>query len=219
MACRVVFQHSVKVNQRHKVPFFRSSRVLNQNGFFYSVVFLLFVSLVFCYFLLFVSFLFYVICFFCCLFLFLFFLLFFFFVGFFCCFSVLSFGCVRMHNMFAGRRRVILVAVVPTLSESHANITSMFRKLQFPWQQYPLLFCADFKLLNLSFGLSTNAATYPCVFCQRSLLPSVSSVAEQLTAAEPRTVASITKNFERRDRKGKIKKQWWLRTHPSPLPW
>jgi len=96
-----------------------------------------------------------------------------------------------------GRKRVIVVASIPTQSENHAALKKAFSILKFPSLHYEMVFIADFKLLNIVFGLSTNAATYPCVYCEQSLLSSVSREL-QLTGGKPRTVDSITRHNQQR---------------------
>ncbi len=92
-----------------------------------------------------------------------------------------------------GRRRTIMIASVHNQQESLAALRKLFLLLKFPADTYEFIFIADFKLLNICFGLSTNSATYPCVFCERSLLPGV-ELATQVTAAKLRTVDSIKRH-------------------------
>ena len=109
-------------------------------------------------------------------------------------------------NISIGRRRIMLVAAVPTLSEAHNTLTAVFNRLNFPWEEFPFLFIADFKLLNFVFGISTNSSMYPCIYCERSLLPSRSSVAEMFSAGKVRTCASIKKHAALCKKRGELPK-------------
>ena len=104
--------------------------------------------------------------------------------------------------MQKGRRRILLVAAVAKLNESHWSLSKAFKILNLPWKEYAFLFIGDFMLLNLVFGLSTSSATYPCIYCERSRLPTQSTLIEQFTAGDPRTVRSIQKHAAAYKRKG-----------------
>ena len=67
------------------------------------------------------------------------------------------------------RSRPIIIASVREQPETLAAMRKIFTLLKFPTKEYPFIFIADFKLLNIIFGLSTNASTYPCVFCEIDL--------------------------------------------------
>jgi len=88
------------------------------------------------------------------------------------------------------RSRTIIIVSVRDQPETLAAMRKIFTLLKFPIQDYELVFIADFKLLNIVFGLSTNAATFPCVFCERSLSNGV-DISVQVTAGKLRTVANI----------------------------
>ncbi len=99
-----------------------------------------------------------------------------------------------------GRRRTIIIASVRDQPETLPALRKLFLLLQLPTDQHEFVYIADYKLLNIIFGLSTHSATFPCVFCERSLLPAV-PLREQLTAAKLRTVAGIKTHAKRQKEK------------------
>lgn len=91
----------------------------------------------------------------------------------------------QMHPQH-GRRRTILAAVIPLLGESFDVLSDVFSRLNFPADQ-DFVFLGDAKLLNIVFGLSTNAAMHGCPFCDQHITSSNSSKELQLKAGELRT--------------------------------
>ena len=80
------------------------------------------------------------------------------------------------------------------MKESYRNLKHIFDILQYPTQDFPFVFVADLKLLNLVFGLSTNAAKHPCSFCDKHITVTNPSKANQLQSGNLRTYKNVCDN-------------------------
>ncbi len=87
------------------------------------------------------------------------------------------------------RRRALILANVPLLSESHDSLRNVFGIVNFP-SDVPFYFVGDLKVFNFVFGLSTNAAAHGCPFCEQSFRHKISN-RQQLSSATLRTYANI----------------------------
>ncbi len=88
------------------------------------------------------------------------------------------------------RLRVIVLAVLPLMSESYELLKDVFHRINFPSSLH-FIFIGDLKVLNICLGLSTNAASNPCPFCERQITVAIAP-RDQLSAGTPRTFQSIS---------------------------
>ena len=63
----------------------------------------------------------------------------------------------------AGQNTILLLAVVPDIPETAHNIVKAMNVVGISKVPYKLT--GDLKFLNMSFGLQSCSALYPCVFC------------------------------------------------------
>ena len=92
---------------------------------------------------------------------------------------------IRDHS----RRRVIVVACVPVIKETHCNLKHLFDIISFP-TDVRFIFIADLKLDNLVLGLAAPGATCGCCYCERKLTQSSNKEA-QFTAGTLRSYNNI----------------------------
>ncbi len=97
------------------------------------------------------------------------------------------------------RRRVIILAIVPTTKESYEILKDVFHRVNFP-TDLDFVFIGDLKVLNICLGLSTGSSSNPCPFCEQCLLKSV-PMNEQLTTGKPRTYSSICSHADKYEEK------------------
>lgn len=116
-----------------------------------------------------------------------------------------------------GRRRIILIAVIPIMKEQYNALYDVFQRLCYP-AAFPFVFIGDLKMMNILFGLSTNAATFPCPLCeQRITSHSSSSKSLQLSAGRMRTYSNIVEHFKALTADGRHHKYHASVIH-KPLP-
>ena len=63
----------------------------------------------------------------------------------------------------SGVKRVMILALVPDIKETHRNIHTLFDIVNINNIEYKIV--ADYKAMLITLGLQTSTATYPCPFC------------------------------------------------------
>ena len=63
----------------------------------------------------------------------------------------------------AGQNTILLLAVVPDIPETAHNIAKVMNVVGI--NKVPYKLTEDLKFINISFGLQSCSALYPCVFC------------------------------------------------------
>ena len=72
-------------------------------------------------------------------------------------------GGTMKKGMLSGVKRVMILALVPDIKETHRNIHTLFDIINLNNIEYKIV--ADFKAMLITLGLQTSTATYPCPFC------------------------------------------------------
>lgn len=65
-----------------------------------------------------------------------------------------------------GVKGLLILAIVPNISENHANVSAIFEELNIPFNN--VFLCSDLKLANLICGIGSHSSTYPCCYCESS---------------------------------------------------
>ena len=89
-----------------------------------------------------------------------------------------------------GRRRVIILACIPCVKETHENLGIIFETIGFP-DDVPFIFIADLKLNNLVLGLAAPGAMYGCCYCEQKLTVKV-AMRDHLKSGKLRSFRSIS---------------------------
>ncbi len=97
------------------------------------------------------------------------------------------------------RRRVIVLAILPLMHESYSLLHDVFQRINFPVSM-DFVFIGDLKVLNICLGLSTNAASNPCPFCDQIITATI-SLNKQLSSGKSRTFRSIAENAAKYEQK------------------
>ncbi len=117
-----------------------------------------------------------------------------------------------------GRRRVIVLACIPCVKETHENLDVIFRRIGFP-DDTPFIFIADLKLDNLALGLAAPGAMYGCCFCEGKLTVKV-PLCDHLKSGKLRSFRNISdhhKDFvESKDSSRTAQNQYSCSNQPLP---
>ena len=77
--------------------------------------------------------------------------------------STYSEGGSLRKGKLSGVKRIILLAVVPDIKETHNNLAIIFNLFRINKISFKIV--SDFKLQLLTLGLQTATASYPCAYC------------------------------------------------------
>ncbi len=94
-----------------------------------------------------------------------------------------------------GRRRVIIIAILPHIAESIAVFRHVYDLLQLPTDHFFFSFHSDFKAISIATGVAGASASYPCPFCERRILVST-PLKSHLAAGTIRSCASNRRRFK-----------------------
>lgn len=72
-------------------------------------------------------------------------------------------GTAFKQGKLTGVQRLLLLAVVPKIKETHENIKLLFDLIQI--NKIPFKFASDFKVILIINGQQTASSTYPCPYC------------------------------------------------------
>ena len=100
-------------------------------------------------------------------------------------------GSLRKGKL-SGVKRVILLAVVPEIKETHANVSLIFDLIGLNKISFKIV--SDFKLQLLVLGLQTASATHPCGYC---LISKEQLKDRNIEAAKDRTFGSLEENHKK----------------------
>ena len=73
------------------------------------------------------------------------------------------------NNRLSGVNRVLLLAYVENIQESHHNVKTILELLKFG--QVQLKMCGDLKIINVLLCLSGHGGKFACAFCYGESLP------------------------------------------------
>ena len=100
-----------------------------------------------------------------------------------------------------GRRRVIIIAILPDVSESIAVFKHVYDTLQLPVDQYFFQFHSDFKAICIATGHAGPSSSYPCPLCERKITVTTDRK-QHLRAGKARTCASNRAHFKQLQKSG-----------------
>ena len=66
-------------------------------------------------------------------------------------------------NMLSGVTRVLVLAILEGIQETHLNIRKILELLNLKEVRYKV--CGDLKIVNILLGLSGHGGKYACAFC------------------------------------------------------
>ena len=93
-------------------------------------------------------------------------------------------------------KRVIILAIVSDIPETHHNIQLIFDKTKV--NNIPFKFCVDYKVLLLTIGMQNALATYPCPFCyiHKDDMKNLEEYIETADKPDARTFGSLKEDFK-----------------------
>ena len=106
---------------------------------------------------------------------------------------------IRDMASLTGSKRLIMLAIVPEVKETHSNMKIIFDLVEL--NNIPFIFLTDFKLLLITLGKQTATSSYPCPYCNifhRDISKFNNMKTDQcdLTDLEETTFGKIKSNYE-----------------------
>ena len=88
-------------------------------------------------------------------------------------------------------KKIIIIAIIPDLKETHGNVQKVMDLLQFTNIDFEYTYAMDFKLANIVAGLQSHGCTYPCLYCECPKSEFSTSKARQYPL---RTIGEVSKH-------------------------